>query len=218
VSAILRSKIPPLPPAVEGLADLAGNLSWSWHREARALFRSLDEVGWHLCRHNPIRLLNQIEPARLQRAAEDPAFRRELDRVVRWMESERSNEHAWFGRTWPELRTRPVAYFCAEFGLHNSVPIYSGGLGILAGDHCKTASDLGIPLVALGLFYQKGYFDQRVGVSGWQEDGDEVVAVDSIPVTPLPGARGVPWVTVVETFGRPVHVRVWSLQAGRVPV
>ncbi|HEX9894888.1 MAG TPA: alpha-glucan family phosphorylase, partial [Gemmatimonadales bacterium] len=215
---VLRTKVPALPPGLEGLATLAANLSWSWHRQARALFRTVDEVTWHRCRHNPIQFLNAVEPARLEGIAADPTFRAELERVLQWMEGERSNELTWFGRTWPDLREHPVAYFCAEFGLHNSVPIYSGGLGILAGDHCKAASDLGVPLVALGLFYQKGYFDQRIRLDGWQEDSDEVVDPASIPVTPLVGMNGVPHVAVVQTFGRPVHVRVWSIQVGRVPI
>ena len=210
--------MPALPPALEGLASLAGNLSWSWHRQARALFKNLDEVTWHRTRHNPIRFLNEIEPSRLERAAADPTFVAELERVLQWMEGEQSNEHTWFGRTWPDLRERPVAYFCAEFGFHNSVPIYSGGLGILAGDHCKGSSDLGLPLVAVGLFYQRGYFDQRVRLDGWQEDSDEIVAPDLIPITPLTGMRGVPYIAVIQTFGRPVHVRVWSMRVGRVPV
>ncbi|HET9514064.1 MAG TPA: alpha-glucan family phosphorylase [Gemmatimonadales bacterium] len=214
----LRAKMPALPPALEGLASLAGNLSWSWHRQARALFKNLDEVTWHRTRHNPIRFLNEIEPSRLERAAADPTFVAELERVLQWMEGEQSNEHTWFGRTWPDLRERPVAYFCAEFGFHNSVPIYSGGLGILAGDHCKGSSDLGLPLVAVGLFYQRGYFDQRVRLDGWQEDSDEIVAPDLIPITPLTGMRGVPYIAVIQTFGRPVHVRVWSMRVGRVPV
>ncbi len=210
--------MPPLPPAVEGLASLAVNLSWSWHRQARALFRSVDEVLWHQTRHNPVQFLREVDPARLAGVAEDPAFRQELDRILAWMAGEQSNEHTWFGRTWPQLRGRAAAYFCAEFGLHNSVPIYSGGLGILAGDHCKAASDLGVPLVGIGLFYQKGYFDQRIRVDGWQEDSDEVLDPPLVPVTPMAGWGSAPWVAVVNTFGRPVHVRAWRIRVGRVPI
>jgi starch phosphorylase len=212
------AKTPTLRAVATGLESLAANLSWSWHRRARALFKSVDPIAWRRCRHNPIELLRGLDPARLERVAEDPAFRAELEQVLDWTKGERSNELTWFGQTWPALRERPVAYFCAEFGLHNSVPIYSGGLGILAGDHCKAASDLGVPLVALGLFYQKGYFDQHIRVDGWQEDGDQVVDPASIPVTPLRGMRGAPYVAMIETFGRPVHVRVWAIGAGRVPL
>ena len=157
----MRDKMPALPAAVEGLAELAGNLSWSWHREARALFRSVDETLWHQTRHNPIKFLREVDPARLEQCAGNAAFTAELQRILAWMAGEGTNEYTWFGQKWPDLRARTAAYFCAEFGLHNSVPIYSGGLGILAGDHCKAASDLGVPLVGIGLLYQKGYFDQR---------------------------------------------------------
>jgi len=211
-------KSPAVREVMKDLDALAANLSWSWHRQARALFKSLDEVGWRRSRHNPIAFLRELDPQRVERAMADPEFRAELRRVLDWVAGEQSNELTWFGHTWPDLRERPVAYFCAEFGLHNSVPIYSGGLGILAGDHCKAASDLGVPLVALGLFYQKGYFDQSVGLDGWQKDGDQIVDPTSIPVTPLTGMRGVPYVAVIDTFGRPVHVRVWAIRAGRVPL
>jgi len=214
----LRDKIRPLPEAVEGLATLALNLSWSWHREARALFAAVDRGLWHRTRHNPVRFLNEVDPERLERAAGNPRFVTELDRVTAWMAGERRSDLTWFGRQYPDLRQHPVAYFCAEFGLHNSVPIYSGGLGVLAGDHCKAASDLGVPLIGLGLFYQKGYFDQRLRLDGWQEDSDEVVDPANIPVAPLTGARGAPYVAMIDTFGRPVYIRAWTLQAGRTTI
>jgi starch phosphorylase len=111
-----------------------------------------------------------------------------------------------------------VAYFCAEFGLHNSVPIYSGGLGVLAGDHCKAASDLGVPLVGVGLFYRNGYFDQRLRLDGWQEDSDVEYDITLTPLVPVTGNRQEPFLTVVETSGRPVHVRAWRVMVGRVPL
>jgi starch phosphorylase len=218
VTDTLRAKMPALPAAVEGLADLAVNLSWSWHREARALFRTVDEVLWHQTRHNPIRFLREVDPARLEELAANASFPAELDRIMAWMAGERTNEHTWFGQTWPELREHTAAYFCAEFGLHNSVPIYSGGLGILAGDHCKAASDLGIPLVGIGLPYQKGYFDQRIRLDGWQEDSDEVIDPSLMPIAPMRGIGGAPYVATVSTFGRPVQVRAWSVRVGRVPL
>ena len=214
----LRAKMPVLPAGVEGLAELAVNLSWSWHREARALFRSVDEVLWHQTRHNPIRFLREVDAARLEECAADAAFTTELGRIMAWMAGERTNEYTWFGQKWPELRERTAAYFCAEFGLHNSVPIYSGGLGILAGDHCKAASDLGVPLVGIGLLYQKGYFDQRIRLDGWQEDSDEVLDPSLMPIVPMKGVGGAPYVAIVSTFGRPVHVRAWTIRAGRVPL
>jgi hypothetical protein len=132
-----------------------------------------------------------------------------------WMASDQQIERTWFGKRYPDLRGRPAAYFCAEFGLHNSVPIYSGGLGILAGDHCKTASDLGVPLVGVGLSYMKGYFDQRLRPDGWQEDSDDHVDPILTPLLPVRGSNGETHLAVVDTFGRPVHVQVWTMKAGR---
>jgi starch phosphorylase len=208
----------PLPGRLAGLAHLAHNLAWSWNREARMLFRSIDENLWHRLRHNPIQLLQQTPASRLAALAADPQFCARYDRAMQWLASERSDEHTWYARTFPELRGKPVAYFCAEFGIHNSVPIYSGGLGVLAGDHLKTASDLGIPLVAVGILYRNGYFDQHIRVDGWQQDSDARLDFNSVPIVPIPGADGERHLVTVNTFGRDIRIRVWKLQVGRVPV
>jgi starch phosphorylase len=214
----LRRKIPLLPPRLEGLAALATNLAWSWNREARALFRAIDEPLWRLTRHNPIAMLRLVSTERLERLADDPLFLAQYDAVMTWQAAETSPSGTWFARRHGSDAGRPVAYFCAEFGLHTSVPIYSGGLGVLAGDHCKAASDLGVPLVGLGLFYMKGYFDQRLRLDGWQEDSDAPTDPTLTPLTPLYGPDGEGWTTVVRTFDRPVHVRAWTMQVGRVPL
>src|SRR5436309_16077683 len=161
---------PPLPERISGLAAVATNLSWSWSRDARALFREVDEALWHLTRHNPIELLRRVDAARLAACAQDPAFLQLYDAVVAAAVQDATSAGTWFATAYPELVKRPIAYFCAEFGLHASVPIYSGVLGVLAGDQCKAASDLGVPLVGVGLFYTKGYSDQRLRLDGWQED------------------------------------------------
>lgn len=214
----LRDKIRALPEPLEGLATLALNLSWSWNREARALFRSLDEDLWHQTKHNPVRFLNEVEERRITRAAASPAFVARLHELVAWIEGEREASLTWFRSQHGDLTGKSIAYFCAEFGLHNSVPIYSGGLGVLAGDHCKAASDLGVPLVGVGLFYKHGYFDQRIRLDGWQDDSEETVRTELIPVAPLVGERGAPYVATLHTFGRPVYLRAWLLQVGRVPI
>lgn len=212
-----RVRIPYLPPRIEGLAALATNLWWSWSTDARAVFRRIDEPLWHLTKHNPIELLRRVDPARLAGCAGDPGFVVLYDRVMDAASRALHSPNTWYQDHYPEL-TRPVAYFCAEFGLHNSVPIYSGGLGILAGDHLKSASDLGLPLVGVGLFYTKGYFDQRLRLDGWQEDSDVLFDTDSTPLERLAGPAGEPYLTVVQTFGKPVHVGAWRMQVGRVPV
>jgi starch phosphorylase len=215
-----RSKVANLPPRLEGLGALAVNLSWSWNREARDLLRSIDPPLWRQVRHNPIELLREVAPGRLERLAQDPGFLRRYDRVMEWMAADRTAERTWFARHYPNLQNpaRPVAYFCAEFGFHNSVPIYSGGLGVLAGDHCKAASDLGVPLVGVGLSYMKGYFDQRLRSDGWQEDSDEHVDPALTPLTELKGTGGEPWLATVESFGRTIHIKVWTMRVGRIPV
>ena len=210
--------MPPLPPRIAGLTQLASNLAWSWNREARVLFREVDEAVWNRLRHNPIVLLQQVPPERFAYLATDPAFCARYDRLMNWLAAEKSDEHTWYARTFPELRGQAVAYFCAEFGIHNSVPIYSGGLGVLAGDHLKTASDLGVPVVAVGILYRHGYFDQRIRTDGWQEDSDDNISFDQVPITPIPGVNGTRHLVTVNTFGRDVHIRVWRLQVGRVPV
>lgn len=212
-----QSRIPYLPARIEGLATLAMNLSWSWSRDARALFRSIDEALWQLTRHNPLELLCRVDPARLASRASDSEFLRLYDDVMARAVHEATTTDTWFARHYPDLNNRPMAYFCAEFGLHASVPIYSGGLGVLAGDHCKCSSDLGIPLIGVGLFYRKGYFDQRLRLDGWQESSDVEYDVASTPLVPV-GGDGKPFLTTVESWGRTVHVRAWRIMVGRVAV
>src|SRR5690242_1166213 len=207
-----QTRIPYLPARVEGLAAIAMNLWWSWSREARSLFQSIDVALWHRTRHNPLELLCRVDPARIAACASDTDFLRRYDDVMQRMAHEAETSDTWFARTYPDLNGRPVAYFCAEFAFHNSVPIYSGGLGILAGDHCKAASDLGVPLVGVGLLYTRGYFDQRVRLDGWQEDADEHFDASLTPLERLPT------VVKLRMGGREVSVGVWRLMVGRVPI
>ena len=129
-----ETRRPLLPERISGLAAVATNLSWSWSRDARALFRMLDGALWHLTRHNPIELLRRVDPARLAACAQDPAFLERYDALIAWNGWVADTHDTWFETTYPDLAQRTIAYFCAEFGLHASVPIYSGGLGVLAGD------------------------------------------------------------------------------------
>ena len=210
-------RVPYLPARIEGLAQVAMNLSWSWNREARALFRGIDQLLWHETHHNPLELLRRADPAQLAARAADPEYLERYDRVMARMEAD-ARGGGWFEEQYAGLDGAPIAYFCAEFGLHNSVPIYSGGLGVLAGDHCKAASDLGVPLIGVGLFYRKGYFDQRLRLDGWQESSDAAFDIALTPLEPLPGPGGEPWLTTVETSGRTIHVGAWRIRVGRVPV
>ncbi len=210
--------LPALPPRISGLIDVVSNLSWSWNRDARALFRDMDDNLWQRCRYDPIRLLRELSPERLAECAADSAFLERYDRVMRDVVRDRSADNTWFFKNHPALSDTTVAYFCAEFGLHHSVPIYSGGLGVLAGDHCKTASDIGLPLVGVGILYRAGYFNQRLRRDGWQEETDDRFDLSATPLEPLVGPDGSACMTVVPLDGRDVRIRAWRLRVGRVPV
>ncbi len=211
-------RFPGLPSRIAGLAGIAANLAWSWDRGARALFRALDQPLWHRSRHNPIELLERMDPARLVQCAEDPEFLAQYDATVRGLAARLEGSATWFADAAGGSPAGPVAYFCAEFGLHNSVPIYSGGLGVLAGDHCKAASDLGVPLVGIGLFYVKGYFDQHLQIDGRQVEADERLNPGITPLTPVLGPGGEAHVATVVSCGRTVHVGAWNMMVGRVPI
>ena len=214
-----QAKIPYLPERLEGLERLALNLWWRWHLPTRTFFRNaFDHVLWSATRHNPVAMLRQMDPGRLAQLARDRAFLAEYDGVMLEFERMRTTDDTWFNASFPGLGGRPVAYFCAEFGLHNSIPIYSGGLGVLAGDHIKAASDLGVPLVGVGLLYSKGYFDQKLNLDGWQESSDELFDPRIMPLVRLTGPDDSSTLTVLETGGRDVHIGAWSLDVGRVRI
>jgi len=209
-------KIPYLPERLAGLERIALNLSWRWDRHARTLLRSIDPPLWSSTRHNPVAMLRQVDPGRLANLSLDESFLAEFDQAMADLDRRLDPETGWFPERWPEENGGPIAYFCAEFGLHNSIPIYSGGLGVLAGDHCKAASDLGVPLIGVGLLYSKGYFDQKLNHEGWQENTDEVFDPRIMPLVRLVGDDDSHALTTLRTGGRDVHVGAWSLDAGRV--
>lgn len=210
-------RIPPLPEALSELPDLAMNLAWSWNRDARRLFELIDPTLWSHGLHDPVQLLQDVEPARLEACAEDPEILALYASVVATLKSLDDREGTWFRQQPDADASRPVAYFCAEFAVHDSIPIYSGGLGILAGDHLKSASDLGIPLVGVGLLYQRGYFDQAFDKDGWQINRDEVFDPARMPLTRL-HAEGGPGLASVELDGRTVELGAWEMWVGRTRV
>lgn len=209
-----HEKIPSLPAPLAGLADIAMNLAWSWNRDAHALFERIDPTLWSLNASDPVHLLQEVDPARLESCAADPDFVALYDRVLQAIQGLTSDEGTWFRQQYGHPSDGPVAYFCAEFAVHDSIPIFSGGLGILAGDHLKSASDLGIPLVGVGLLYSRGYFDQRFDDDGWQINEDEVFDTSRMPLTRL-HQEGGPGLASVVIEGRTVELGAWEMMVGR---
>jgi starch phosphorylase len=205
----------PIPERIKHLADLADNLWWSWHTPARNLFKSVSYPLWKSTRHNPVRMLQLVDYGRLETLAHDDVFLSLYDRVIKAFYAEHENGHLWFPKEYPDLR-KPVAYFSAEFGLHGTLPIYSGGLGVLSGDHCKEIGDLGVPFVGVGFIYPQGYFRQRIPPDGWQEAVYDTLNFDQVPIHPVFNADGGRLVVGVTLRGTPVYVQVWQLRIGRV--
>ncbi|MFC1575246.1 alpha-glucan family phosphorylase [Gemmatimonadota bacterium] len=212
------SKIPYLPEQIQGLADIALNFSWRWNRHARELFWDIDPILYHLSGRNPIDLLRRADPSRLAACARDPKFLERYQLVMDTASLEDSNRGTWFASNYGDYSDGLVAYFCAEFGIHPSVPIYSGGLGVLAGDHCKAASDLGVPLVGVGLLYLKGYFDQQLTLEGWQVDNEEQFDPMVTPLEPILTPEGARPLAAVTLYGRTIYIGAWRMVVGRTTI
>lgn len=207
--------IPKLPARIQKLKDLAYNLRWTWSHSTIDLFRRLNSELWEATGHNPVRMLGTIDQQELEEAAQDDAFLAHLDRVVREFEEYLQSRSTWYSRHYPENHGFSVAYFSAEFGLTECLSIFAGGLGILAGDHLKSASDLGIPLVGVGLLYQEGYFRQRLDPNGWQVEEYEDNDFHSLPVLLERDEQGQPRLVGVELPGRTVWAQIWRAEIGR---
>jgi len=201
-------------PAHRRLSALAQNLWWSWDPDMPALFRELDPRRWREVGSNPVALLQQMSVDAIEERASELALHSRINYGYRRMQEYLRSRHTWGARHAGVLWARPVAYFSAEFGLHESLPIYSGGLGILAGDHIKSASDLGIPLVGVGLYYDQGYFRQRLDVKGWQHEDYIQIDHRQLPIQPAT-ADGIPIVVSIETRTGTIFARVWQLSVGR---
>ena len=213
------SVIPSLPTPIEGLRQIAYNLRWAWDHEAIELFRRLDSDLWETSGHNPVLMLGAIDQAKLETAARDDAFLAHLNRVLRDLEEYLRGESSWFQKLCGARTDRPlVAYFSAEFGITECLSIFAGGLGILAGDHVKSASDIGAPLVGVGLLYQQGYFRQYINQAGWQQEVYENNDFHNLPLTPVYRDGGQPLMVEVALPERRVFAQVWRAQVGRVPV
>ncbi len=206
----------PLPPRIARLGELAGNLWWSWHPEAAWLFQNLDKTLWEITHHNPVKLLSEMPRERLEAAAADPGFLRRFDGVMMEFDRSLKASHTWFREKYLNLTDRTIAYFSAEFGVHSSLPIYSGGLGILAGDHCKEANDLGLPLVGAGFIYPQGYFKQRISAAGRQEAYYERLDYRTAPLEAVMSRDSERGLLKLELCNRVIHAAVWRVRLGSV--
>ncbi|HEY1308422.1 MAG TPA: alpha-glucan family phosphorylase [Vicinamibacterales bacterium] len=206
----------PLPDRINRLDALAQDLWWSWNPEARQVFRRLDYALWRLTAHNPVRMRQVLSPDTLARAAADPEWLALYDRAIARLDAVRAARNTWCESHCPELADKTIAYFSAEFALHQSLPIYAGGLGVLAGDHCKESSDLGVPLIGVGFMYPQGYFHQTLTADGWQQEVYEKLTWTATAIEPAITRDGKPCITAVPLGNRTVLVAVWRVQLGRV--
>jgi starch phosphorylase len=195
---------------------LANNMWWSWHPEVINLFRDLDPIRWRQLDHNPIALLGEFTPERLASRVAEVVLYSRINQAYRQLKAYMAEKWTWASTNAGVLGGKPVAYFSAEFGIHESMPVYSGGLGVLSGDHIKSASGLGVPLVAIGLFYDQGYFKQRLDESGYQVEEYLDTQVDNLPMKPALSPDGEPITVSIETRDGTLLARVWWVQVGRV--
>ncbi|MHC5537487.1 alpha-glucan family phosphorylase, partial [Singulisphaera rosea] len=200
---------------IDKLRELARNLWWTWQPNVISLFRELDPQLWRELDHNPVEVLKRLPADVLSRRAAEMALDSRIDYAFRRLSEYLKNTDSWGSIYAASLRSRPVAYFSAEFGLHESLPIYSGGLGVLAGDHLKSASDLGIPLIGIGLLYDQGYFRQSLDAEGWQKEDYLNADPDLLPIEKVEGPDGKPLQIAVETNNGVLHARVWRVEVGR---
>ncbi len=213
------SVVPDLPGAISRLTDLAYNLRWSWDHETIALFRRLAPKTWEKTYHNPVAVLGQISQERLEFVSNDPAFMAHYNRVLVDFDHYMASTDTWYQRNRPAGDKDPImAYFSMEFGLTESLQNYSGGLGVLSGDHLKSASDLGLPLVGVGLLYQEGYFQQYLNADGYQQESYPINDYANLPVSLQTDADGKPIIISVPLPGRELYAQIYKVQVGRIPL
>lgn len=207
---------PQLPKRIEKLSVIANNLWWSWNTEFLKLFRKIDNDLWEKCGKNPIKFLREVSQDRLEAVAKDLIFLHEYDKNVENFEDYMNSKDTWFAEKYPENKKDLIAYFSAEYGLDETIPIYSGGLGILSGDHLKSASDLGIPLVAVGLLYKNGYFHQKINENGEQETEYHDIDLYNLPIHPVKTENGEDLIIYLKFPKRRIYLKVWQINVGRV--
>ena len=207
---------PQLPKRIEKLSEISNNLWWSWNTEFLRLFKKIDKDLWETCEKNPVKFLKQVSQERLEAVATNAEFLKEYDRLAKEFNDYVTSKNTWFANKYPENKNDLIAYFSAEYGLDQTIPIYSGGLGILSGDHLKSASDLGIPLVAVGLLYKNGYFHQKINGYGDQETEYNNIELSNLPINPVKNGNGEELKIYVKFENRKVYLKVWQINVGRI--
>jgi glycogen phosphorylase len=205
-----------IPEKFNTLTEIANNLWWSWNPEAIDLYREIDSGLWEQLKKNPVRFMQEVGQEKLNEKLNDADFISRYEEVVSHYKNYMKNENTWFSKNHPDKKNHSIAYFSAEYGINEVLPIYSGGLGVLSGDHCKSASDLGLPFNAVGLFYKQGYFSQHINQDGWQETHFSDLNVSQLPIKPALDQEGNQITISVELPGRVTFAQVWKVQIGRV--
>ncbi|MBR0427702.1 MAG: alpha-glucan family phosphorylase [Clostridia bacterium] len=207
---------PQLPKNINRLQEIANNLWWSWNSEFLRLFKKIDNDLWETVDKNPVKFLRRVSQERIERASNDEKFVKEYNKVVKNFDDYMTSKDTWFNKKYPENKNDLIAYFSAEYGLDQTIPIYSGGLGILSGDHLKSASDLGIPLVGVGLLYKNGYFNQKIEGYGIQVSEYQDIDLENLPINPVKNEKGEDLIIYVKFPKRRLYLKVWQINIGRV--
>ena len=207
---------PQLPKRIEKLSVIANNLWWSWNTNFLKLFKEIDIDVWERVGKNPVKFLKKVSQEKLEKASEDPEFLKQYDKFVKDFDDYMKSKNTWFNKKYPNNTNDLIAYFSAEYGLDEILPIYSGGLGILSGDHLKSASDLGVPLVAVGLLYKNGYFWQTINGQGVQETKYVDLELENLPILPVKDVDGQDLIISVDLPKKKLYIKVWEIKVGRV--
>ena len=207
---------PQLPKRINRLEEIANNVWWSWNTEFLRLFKQIDRDLWEKQEKNPVKFLKLVSQEQLEKAANNNEFLRQYDKIVDNFDGYMNSKNTWFSRNYPDNKNDLIAYFSAEYGLDQILPIYSGGLGILSGDHLKTASDLGLPLVGIGLLYKNGYFNQKIDGHGNQQTEYHSIDISSLPISQVKDKDGNDLIIYVKFPKRRLYLKVWQIHVGRI--
>jgi len=207
---------PQLPTRINKLTEISNNLWWSWNTDFLKIFKEIDEELWGKVGKNPVKFLKLVSQEKLEMAVSNPSILKQYDKMVEDFEGYMNSKNTWFSRKYPNNKENLIAYFSAEYGLDETIPIYSGGLGILSGDHLKSASDLGLPFVAVGLLYKNGYFHQKIDANGNQQSVYKDIELSNMPINPVKDKKGEDLKILLKLPGKNLYLKVWNIKVGRI--